>query len=134
MCVVVEVQVKAQLLTLIALSNYHQDIQLTLRNSIHLIRKARISPRTLMENPALGSVLANGPGESNTTDSKDKVNIAPGVVADKSAGLSRGAQRMELETWKEGINALKKLLGSLDMSKSQNRQYNEEAHSTSNGD
>lgn len=93
---------------------FPQDIQLTLRNSIHIIRKARISPRTLMENPSLGSVLANnlsGRGGSSSQadpskdDSNDKVNIAPGVVSsdDQGAGLSRGAMRMEIETWKSGI-------------------------------
>ena len=87
-----------------------------------------------MENPALGSVLANGPGERNTIDSSDNVNIAPGVIADKDTGLSRGAQRMELETWKEGISALKQLVESLDKSSSQDCKHhtNTEEHSTTN--
>jgi len=83
-----------------------------------------------MENPALDSVLAGGPGEGNFADSNDKVKIAPGVAPSERIGLSRGAQRMELETWKEGITALKGLLGSLDASASQNGHNGKEHDST----
>lgn len=82
-----------------------------------------------MENPSLGSVLANnlsGRGGSSSQadpskdDSNDKVNIAPGVVSsdDQGAGLSRGAMRMEIETWKSGIQAMKGLLDSLTQTSS----------------
>lgn len=67
-----------------------------------------------MENPSLGSVISTGLGDSNADGSNERINIAPGVVPDKKAGLSIGAQRMELETWKQGVMALKGLLESLD--------------------
>lgn len=63
----------------------------------------------------MGSVLAGGSGSNiATTDANTAVNIAPGVVPSKNAGLSRGAQRMELETYKSGIRALKSFLESHD--------------------
>lgn len=86
-----------------------------------------------MENPSLGSVLAGGPGEGNSADSNDKIRIAPGVTPSEKIALSRGAQRMELEAWKEGITALKGLLGSLDMSAMQNG-HNGKEHNSTNGD
>lgn len=86
-----------------------------------------------MENPALGSVLASGSGSSITSaDPSTAVNIAPGVVPSKSGGLGRGAQRMELETYKEGIRALKNFLESLDQPAHQNGQ-NDARQGSSNG-
>lgn len=86
-----------------------------------------------MENPSLGSVLANGPGDSNVaeTSQRDKVNIAPGVAA-KQAGLSIGAQRMEVETLKEGMIALKALLGSLDRPQTNRHTESEREKSSEN--
>lgn len=79
-----------------------------------------------MENPSLGSVLTGGPSgnTSNQSDgsgksnNKNKGHIAPGISAGKETGLGRGAQRMELESWKDGVQALKQLLMAIERNES----------------
>lgn len=68
-----------------------------------------------MENPSLGSVLSNTTlVDGGKDDTNERVNIAPGVVSSNAAGLSRGAQRMEIETWKQSVQAMRGLLESFD--------------------
>ncbi|CAD6571338.1 MAG: hypothetical protein CYPHOPRED_004396 [Cyphobasidiales sp. Tagirdzhanova-0007] len=74
--------------------HYAQDIQLTLRNSIHLIRRARISPNLLLDNPPQSSVLRGV--------------IAPGAI-DEKVGLGKGALRMEKLAWMDIRSALERL-------------------------
>lgn len=80
-----------------------------------------------MENPSIGSVLTGGPSGNNTGNQTDgsrnssnntKGHIAPGIPAGKETGLGRGAQRMELETWKDGVQALKQLLMAIERNES----------------
>ncbi|KAL7005454.1 hypothetical protein EMMF5_005008 [Cystobasidiomycetes sp. EMM_F5] len=95
-----------------AASEYYKaldDIQLTLRNSIHLVRQHRIPPSLLVSSlahPASTSVLSpSGP-------------IAPGVVPAESADtssidaaspLGKGAMRMQAEAWNDLAQALHSL-------------------------
>lgn len=69
-----------------------QDIQLTLRASIHALRQTKISPRTLAENPAMGSVMRG-------------TTVAPGTLP-QGAGLGKGATRMQTEALKDLVEAL----------------------------
>jgi len=73
------------------------DIQLTLRASIHQVSKARIPPRTLQDPQAsLGSVLRG--------------TIAHGALVEgDNVGLSLGATWMEEETWKDIASCLEDL-------------------------
>jgi len=69
-----------------------QDIQLTLRASIHSLRQTKISPRTLAENPAMGSVMRG-------------TTVAPGTLS-HGGGLGKGATRMQTEALKDLVEAL----------------------------
>lgn len=82
-----------------------QDIQLTLRSSIHQVRRARILPRALQDPQAnLGSVLRG--------------TIAHGALAeDDNVGLSVGATRMEQETWQDIARCLEDIKTSTTATK-----------------
>ena len=104
-----------------------QDIQLSLRNAIHVVRKSRISPRVLSENPPTSSVLRGG---GNATTGTGSAYIAAGALPSaqreherdgKAEGdsegegsqadpVGRGAKRMETETWRDVVDALTSML------------------------
>ena len=79
-----------------------QDIQLTLRNSIQVIRKSRISPRILLDNPNAASSRTGPIGRGSLPKSSGG--------AEEDDGLSKGARRMETKIWADALAALKKML------------------------
>ena len=96
-----------------------QDIQLSLRNAIHVVRRLRISPRLLSENPPSSSVLRGG--DSATTGmaagALSHARNDTGEGEGKGRGgeaqpdpLGRGAKRMETETWRDVVDALTSML------------------------
>ena len=94
-----------------------QDIQLSLRNAIHVVRRLRISPRLLSENPPSSSVLRGGGGSTTATGmaagalphARDGTGKGERAEAEPDP-LGRGAKRMETETWRDIVEALTSML------------------------